>query len=373
MSLELKQSTVVTVNLGPFVDVTDGVTPETGLATAMDNATTGIRVSKNGAVMIDRNSATVPAHDDDGYYRVALSATDTNTLGTLLIQYEELATCLPMWREYSVITANAWDSKYSTDVLQVDLIEILGGAVPATAVTGIPDVNVTHQGDGAIPAPAVTGVPDVNVTHFVDELAPAPIITGVPDVNAVRILDVAPTLTNNDLDVNIAQVIGTAPSLTGGDIDVNVIGGVAPLGTAMRGTDGVDTATMRGTDSALLAASINLTGGAVDTVTTLTGHTAQTGDSFARIGAAGAGLTDITLNAASINLFWDEAMTETTGAPAVTASFREALKWMFALSRNKFLQTATLATLRNDADGGDLATRVVADDATTYTADEWST
>jgi hypothetical protein len=39
-------------------------------------------------------------------------------------------------------------------------------------------------------------------------------------------------------------------------------------------------------------ASINTTGGAVDVVTTLTGHTAQTGDSFARIGApAGASVS----------------------------------------------------------------------------------
>lgn len=72
----------------------------------------------------------------------------------------------------------------------------------------------------------------------------------------------------------------------------------------------------------------------VTTVTTLTGHTAQTGDSFIRLGApaaasvsadilaidnfvdglestigtAGAGLTDITLNAASIDLVWDEVL-----------------------------------------------------------------
>ena len=72
----------------------------------------------------------------------------------------------------------------------------------------------------------------------------------------------------------------------------------------------------------------------VNTVTTLTGHTAQTGDSFARLGApagasvsadiliidnfvdgiettlgtAGAGLTDVTLNSASIDLVWDETM-----------------------------------------------------------------
>ncbi len=82
---------------------------------------------------------------------------------------------------------------------------------------------------------------------------------------------------------------------------------------------------------------------------------------------------DVGITSTAVNLIWDEAMTETTGAPAITASFREALKWMFALSRNKILQTATLTTLRNDADGGDLATSAVSDDATTYTRDEWST
>ncbi len=46
-------------------------------------------------------------------------------------------------------------------------------------------------------------------------------------------------------------------------------------------------------DARMAEASISTTGGAVDTVTTLTGHTAQTGDNFTLIGTAGAGLTDL--------------------------------------------------------------------------------
>ena len=42
-------------------------------------------------------------------------------------------------------------------------------------------------------------------------------------------------------------------------------------------------------------ASATHTGAVIPTVSTLTGHTAQTGDSFARIGVAGAGLTNINL------------------------------------------------------------------------------
>lgn len=78
------------------------------------------------------------------------------------------------------------------------------------------------------------------------------------------------------------------------------------------------------------------------------------------------------MESGAVDAIWDEAMTETTGAPAVTGSFRDALKWMFALSRNKITQTSTTTTLRNDADAGDLATSTVSDDATTYTRGEWS-
>ncbi len=72
------------------------------------------------------------------------------------------------------------------------------------------------------------------------------------------------------------------------------------------------------------------------------------------------------------NKAFDDALVETTGAPAITGTFRAAWEWMFALSRNKVLQTATLTTLRNDADAADLATSTVSDDATTYTRGEWS-
>lgn len=78
------------------------------------------------------------------------------------------------------------------------------------------------------------------------------------------------------------------------------------------------------------------------------------------------------LAADAIDEIWDEAMTESAGVPAVTASFRDALKWMFALTRNKLTQTTTTQTLRNDADSGDIATAAVSDNGTTATRAEWA-
>lgn len=78
------------------------------------------------------------------------------------------------------------------------------------------------------------------------------------------------------------------------------------------------------------------------------------------------------LAADAVDEIWDEAMTEIGAVPAVSASFRDALRWMFALTRNKITQTATTQTLRNDADAGNIATASVSDDGTTATRNEWA-
>jgi len=78
------------------------------------------------------------------------------------------------------------------------------------------------------------------------------------------------------------------------------------------------------------------------------------------------------LAANAVDEIWDEAMTESGGVPAVTASLRDAFRWMFALSRNKITQTATTQALRNDADAANIATAAVSDDGTTAIRNEWA-
>ena len=134
--LWLKQSTSVTVQIGPFLDKTDGVSLEVGLGAALDSATTGIRLTKNGATQVDRNDATVPAYTAMGLYAVVLDATDTDTLGTLRIIFEEAATCLPVWQDFMIVPANVYNSfVLGTDVLDVSLTEVNGAAQTATLDT----------------------------------------------------------------------------------------------------------------------------------------------------------------------------------------------------------------------------------------------
>jgi len=137
----LKQSTAVTVLLGPFVDKTDGVTEETGLAS------TGTELSKAGGAFAA--GPTLGTHDSDGWYPVALTTTHTNTLGALVIKVHDSATHLPVWQEHMVLTANVYDSLVGgTDVLDVSTTQFNGSAVVQSG--GRPEVNMTHIAGAAV-------------------------------------------------------------------------------------------------------------------------------------------------------------------------------------------------------------------------------
>lgn len=138
--LELRQSTAVTVKIGPFVDEDDGKTAETGLTIARAD----VRLSKNGGNMAQKNEATSCTHDEIGVYGCPLDVTDTGTLGRLQLFVHESG-ALPVWHEYEVVTQNYWDSKYSTDYLQVDTVQIEG-----TDATTVLDTQIDSRLNTAI-------------------------------------------------------------------------------------------------------------------------------------------------------------------------------------------------------------------------------
>ncbi len=147
MTIWLKQSTAVTVKLGPFVDETDGKTAETGLTISQSD----VRLSKNGGDMAQKNNASSCTHDEIGQYDCPLSTTDTNTLGVLRVMVHESG-ALPVWADFMVVPANVWDSLFGADYLQVDAIQLLGTAVATPATAGLMDVNVKQVSGDATAA-----------------------------------------------------------------------------------------------------------------------------------------------------------------------------------------------------------------------------
>lgn len=123
----LKQSTAVDVMLGPFVDDTDGKTTEEALTLSQAD----LQLTKNGGAAAQKTEATSATHIYGGNYKVPLDATDTGTLGQLRLMCKE-AGALPIIADFMVVPANVYDSVVSgSDLLQVDVEQVDGGATAA--------------------------------------------------------------------------------------------------------------------------------------------------------------------------------------------------------------------------------------------------
>ena len=131
----LKQSALATINLGPFVDDTDGKTAETGLTISQAD----VRLSKNGGVFAQKNNADAAVHSENGSYLCALSTIDTNTLGRLRVEVHESG-ALPVWENYEILPENVFDSLISgSDKLDVNVAEISEDSAAADSLEAILD------------------------------------------------------------------------------------------------------------------------------------------------------------------------------------------------------------------------------------------
>ena len=146
MTTWLKQSTATDVELGPFVDDTDGKTAETGLTISQADC----QLIKNGGAAAQKNDSTSATHLAGGHYKVPLNTTDTNTLGRLRLYVNESG-ALPVWRDFMVLPANTYDSLVGgSDYLDVSAVQIAGSAVSTTtAQIGVNVVQISEDATAA--------------------------------------------------------------------------------------------------------------------------------------------------------------------------------------------------------------------------------
>jgi hypothetical protein len=107
--IELRQSTAITIPVGPFVD-TSGVAVTTLTLTQPD-----VRLRKFGSsAWAQKNAAQTLPHKENGWYDCDLDVTDTNTLGFMKIAVNETG-ALQAWQDCMVLTPAAFDAKYTAD------------------------------------------------------------------------------------------------------------------------------------------------------------------------------------------------------------------------------------------------------------------
>jgi hypothetical protein len=118
----MRQSTSIDLPIGPFLDI--NLAPLTGLSITQPD----IRLKKGQGNWAQKNAAQTLAHEENGFYEVTYDATDTNTFGHLKVACFKTG-ALPVWDDFFIVPANAYDSFASTDLLQVDITELLGDAL----------------------------------------------------------------------------------------------------------------------------------------------------------------------------------------------------------------------------------------------------
>lgn len=141
--LVLRQSTASqAVLIGPFVDETDGNTPETELTIGASD----VRLSKNGADIVAKNSGGC-THDELGYYACTFDATDSNTVGRLQVIVHKSG-ARPVYHAFQVAEEAIYDACCAADAeplsdaaLQSASAAALGEYDPPTRAELTSDIN----------------------------------------------------------------------------------------------------------------------------------------------------------------------------------------------------------------------------------------
>lgn len=124
--IPLKQSTAYTILTPPFLDNTDGDTEEDLLTIAY----TDVLLSKNFGTPTPKNETTPASHVSNGRYAVPINTTDTGTIGILNL-FIHVSGALYVEMNFEILPANVYDSRFGTDYLQVDTVQVSGTAQTA--------------------------------------------------------------------------------------------------------------------------------------------------------------------------------------------------------------------------------------------------
>lgn len=310
-----------------------------------------ILLSKNGAALAVKEVDANCTEDGtlSGYYRCILGETDLATAGWLQVVPNN-AGSLQVPTHCLVMPTQEYDSLYGTDYLQVDVIEWESETVPEATGTGIPQVDVQYIETDAQSSvdlkdfadagynPATDKVTGVLLTDTATTLTNKTGFTAAPTAGSIVDASLGGNLeivfetdfstnyntTRDAWETNLTDTIGT---LVGGEIAVGAFAANAVSDAAVANDVQVDVVTIS-TDSTAANNAESFfdgtgyagTNNVIPTVTALTGHTAQTGDSFARIGATGSGLTTLSTQASvdTMDGIVDNILVDTAARDTVT-------------------------------------------------------
>jgi len=143
--LILRQSTGIDIRMGPFLDSTDGVTPETGITLgAADQAEV---LKENGAATSAMAGVFSAITGCDGWYDYTASTSDTDTVGEVVFIVQDSSVCLPVFVRAFVVEEAVYDALYASSAAGPLQSTVAGRTldVTSTGTAGIDWGNVENQ------------------------------------------------------------------------------------------------------------------------------------------------------------------------------------------------------------------------------------
>lgn len=168
----LKTNTATRVTVGPFLDKTDGITPETALTVTNEKLTLCVDDGGVPTLVLDtaptasggNNDMVHITNDDAGFYDLELTAANLNYVGRAILSLTDAANHCPVFHEFMILPAKVYDSLVGgTDNLEVDTIQVggttqtgrdLGASVLLSPGTGTGQISLSG---GAVTVSRPTG------------------------------------------------------------------------------------------------------------------------------------------------------------------------------------------------------------------------
>lgn len=192
--------------LGPFLDDDDGVTQKTGLTIA----NTDIKLFKTGGTTLGNKNSGGATEIATGFYYATLDATDTDTLGPLVIVVQ-MTDCLCVRHEFNVVSAAYYDWVYGSTKPDVNTYSITNDAITAAAIQ-----------NGAIDAATFAANAITSTVIADDAITAAKLNTGAITADAFAANAITNAAVADDVDVNVKTMTAgviTAAVIADGAID----------------------------------------------------------------------------------------------------------------------------------------------------------
>ena len=154
--LILRQSTSIDIRMGPFVDATNGVTPETTVTLA--GADQAEVLKANGANTVTMAGTFSGVTGCAGWYDYTCAAGDVDTVGEVVFVVQDESLCLPVFTRGYVVEEAIYDALYVGSADGFDASgQVTVGSMAANTVTST-SMATDCIGSDQLAATAVTDI-----------------------------------------------------------------------------------------------------------------------------------------------------------------------------------------------------------------------